>query len=81
MGKPAYHEAFGRVFWEDLDAHPNIAASFDALMGPSGHGVPDPNVLANPADWEFVKTVVDVGGGTGRYWPRCCAPPWFAARW
>ena len=32
-GKPAYHEVFGRGFWEDLDAHPAVAASFDALMG------------------------------------------------
>jgi SAM-dependent methyltransferase len=64
-GKPAYHEAFGRGFWEDLDAHPDIAASFDALMGPAGHGVPDSNVLVDPADWESVRTVVDVGGGTG----------------
>ncbi|HYM09814.1 MAG TPA: methyltransferase [Bryobacterales bacterium] len=64
-GRPAYDEAFGRGFWEDLEAHPDIAASFDALMGPAGHGAPDPNVLADPADWELVKTVVDVGGGTG----------------
>jgi|ERR1035437_6950050 SAM-dependent methyltransferase len=63
-GKPAYHEAFGCGFWEDLDAHPEIAASFDALMGP-GHGVPDWRVLVDPADWESVRTVVDVGGGTG----------------
>ena len=64
-GQPAYHEAFGRGFWEDLEAHPEIAASFDALMGPAGHGVPDPEVLVNPADWESVRTVVDVGGGAG----------------
>src|SRR5439155_18130724 len=64
-GKPAYHEAFGRGFWEDLDAHPDIAAVFDALLGPAGHGVPDPEVLVDPADWESIKTVVDVGGGTG----------------
>lgn len=64
-GKPAYHEAFNRGFWEDLDAHPDIAASFDALMGPAGHGIPDAQVLPDPADWEFVKSVVDVGGGTG----------------
>jgi len=64
-GKPAYHEAFGRGFWEDLDAHPDIAASFDALMGPAGHGTPDPHVLIDPADWESVRMVVDVGGGTG----------------
>ena len=64
-GKTAYHEAFGRGFWEDLDAHPEIAASFDALMGPPGHGVPDWRVLVDAADWESVRTVVDVGGGTG----------------
>ena len=63
-GRPAYHEAFGRPFWEDLDAHPAVAASFDALMGP-GHGVPDPDVLLDPSEWESVRSVVDVGGGTG----------------
>ena len=64
-GKPAYHEQFGRGFWDDLDANPAIAASFDALMGPVGHGTPDPEVLVNPADWESIRTVVDVGGGAG----------------
>ena len=64
-GKPAYHEVFGRSYWEDLNAHPEIAAEFDALMGPVGHGTPDPNVLPNPADWSKIQTVVDVGGGTG----------------
>jgi SAM-dependent methyltransferase len=64
-GKPAYHEAFGRGFWADLEAHPDIAASFDALMGTAGHGVPDWRVLADAAGWESVRTVVDVGGGTG----------------
>src|SRR5712692_11556925 len=41
-GAPAYHEMFGLPFWEDLDTHPDIAVSFDALMGPPGHGTPDP---------------------------------------
>jgi hypothetical protein len=63
-GAPAYHTVFGRPFWEDLQAHPDVAASFDALMGPAGHGIPDPEVLVN-GDWESVSTVVDVGGGTG----------------
>jgi 2,7-dihydroxy-5-methyl-1-naphthoate 7-O-methyltransferase len=63
-GAPAYHDVFGRPFWEDLRAHPDLAASFDALMGPAGHGAPDPEVLIT-ADWESVRTVVDVGGGTG----------------
>jgi 2,7-dihydroxy-5-methyl-1-naphthoate 7-O-methyltransferase len=63
-GAPAYHTVFGLPFWEDLQAHPDVAASFDALMGPAGHGTPDPEVLVN-GGWESVRTVVDVGGGTG----------------
>jgi SAM-dependent methyltransferase len=63
-GAPAYHEVFGRPFWEDLQAHPDVAASFDALMGPPGHGIPDPEVLVT-GGWDSVRNVVDVGGGTG----------------
>jgi hypothetical protein len=63
-GQPAYQEVFGLPFWEDLDAHPEIAASFDELMGPAGHGTPDPQILVS-GDWSAVRTVVDVGGGTG----------------
>jgi 2,7-dihydroxy-5-methyl-1-naphthoate 7-O-methyltransferase len=62
-GAPAYHTIFGRPFWEDLEAHPDIAAAFDALMGP-GHGPPDPEVLVT-GGWDSVRTIVDVGGGTG----------------
>jgi SAM-dependent methyltransferase len=64
-GKPAFHEVFGRPFWEDLEAHPEISERFDALIGPEGHGIPDPRVLLNPDDWKWIKTVVDIGGGTG----------------
>ena len=63
-GTPAYAEVFGRPFWDDLDAHPAIAADFDALIGPAGHGVPDPHFdLAD--GWDDVRSIVDVGGGTG----------------
>jgi 2,7-dihydroxy-5-methyl-1-naphthoate 7-O-methyltransferase len=62
-GAPAYHEVFGRPFWEDLKAHPKIAASFDALMG-RGPSTADPDVLIS-GDWDSVREVVDVGGGTG----------------
>jgi len=31
-GQPSYEKVFGRPFWEDLAAHPRIAADFDALM-------------------------------------------------
>lgn len=63
-GEPAYHTVFGRPFWDDLQAHPEIAASFDALMGPAGHGAPDPD-LPLAGGWDGIRTVVDVGGGTG----------------
>ncbi|HYB18210.1 MAG TPA: methyltransferase [Streptosporangiaceae bacterium] len=63
-GQPAYQNVFGRPFWEDLAAHPGIAADFDALMGPAGHGVPDFDIeLAG--GWDPIRTIVDVGGGTG----------------
>jgi hypothetical protein len=63
-GTSAYQELFGLPFFEDLAAHPGIAADFDALIGPAGHGVPDPEFQVS-GGWEAVKTVVDVGGGTG----------------
>ncbi len=63
-GAPAYHEHFGLPFWEDLDAHPEVAASFDALIGPAGHGAFNPDFQIT-GGWEAVRTVVDVGGGTG----------------
>ena len=63
-GQPAYATVFGRPFWEDLAAHPRIAADFDALMGPAGHGVPDYD-LELSAGWDRIRSIVDVGGGTG----------------
>ena len=63
-GRPAYHKVFGRSFWEDLDAHPEVAASFDALIGPVGHGEFSPDFDVQ-GGWDAVHTVVDVGGGTG----------------
>jgi hypothetical protein len=63
-GQPAYQQVFGRPFWEDLAAHPAIGAEFDALMGPAGHGVPDFDIELSDG-WDAVRTVVDVGGGTG----------------
>lgn len=63
-GKSAYHTVFGRPYWDDLEANPEIAAKFDALMGPAGHGAPDADIPI-AGGWEKVRTVVDVGGGTG----------------
>jgi 2,7-dihydroxy-5-methyl-1-naphthoate 7-O-methyltransferase len=63
-GRPAYDQVFGRPFFEDLDAHPEVGASFDALIGPAGHGTFDPEFDLT-GGWEMVRSVVDVGGGTG----------------
>jgi hypothetical protein len=63
-GQPAYQKLFGRPFWEDLAAYPKIAADFDALMGPAGHGTPDFDIELT-GGWNPVRTMVDVGGGTG----------------
>lgn len=63
-GVPGYRKVFGLPFWEDLDAHPDIAASFDALIGPMGHGAFDPHFPLT-GGWDAVRWVVDVGGGAG----------------
>jgi 2,7-dihydroxy-5-methyl-1-naphthoate 7-O-methyltransferase len=63
-GRPAYDKAFGMPFWDDLAAHPDVGASFDALMGPAGHGSFDPE-LPLRRGWDGVRSVADVGGGTG----------------
>jgi len=63
-GQPAYQKVFGLPFWEDLAAHPRVGADFDAMMGPAGHGVPDFDIELSDG-WAQIRTVVDVGGGTG----------------
>jgi len=63
-GAPAYHEVFGLPFWEDLNAHPQISERFDTLIGPAGHGAPNPEFEIS-GGWDAINTVVDVGGGTG----------------
>jgi SAM-dependent methyltransferase len=63
-GEPAYHKIFGRPYWDDLEANPRIAAEFDDLMGPAGHGTPSPDFEIE-GGWSGVRHVIDVGGGTG----------------
>ena len=63
-GRPAYADVFGLPFWEDLAANPDVAASFDELMGMAGHGTPDAR-FELASGWDAIHTVVDVGGGTG----------------
>ena len=63
-GEPGYRQIFGLPFWEDLEAHPAISAQFDALIGPMGHGTPNPE-FAISGGWDAIRSVADVGGGTG----------------
>src|SRR5262249_6694508 len=63
-GRAGCDQVVGRPCFEDLDAHPEVGASFDALIGPAGHGTPDPEFDLT-GGWEQVRSVVDVGGGTG----------------
>ena len=62
-GRPAYPEVFGCTFWEDLNAHPDLLASFDQLMRDNVEEI-GPAVAAE-FDWAAVSEVVDVGGGSG----------------
>src|SRR6266511_1678209 len=64
-GAPGYAEVFGLPFWEDLAAHPKVAASFDALMGPAGHGTPDAEIPIS-GGWEPVRTVFEGAGVADR---------------
>ena len=63
-GRSAYAELYGRSFWQDLEHDPALGQSFDALMGPLGHGVPDVG-FPLVGGWRAVRSVVDVGGGSG----------------
>ena len=64
-GRSAYAERFGRTFWQDLEADPALGESFDALMGPLGHGPPDASFEPDGGGRPAARLVVDVGGGTG----------------
>ncbi|MFK0229376.1 methyltransferase [Streptomyces sp. NPDC090303] len=62
-GRPAYQDRFGRPFWEDLSAEPELADSFDALMSCDEDLAYDAPVAA--LDWTGTRHVLDVGGGDG----------------
>ena len=64
-GKSAYAEMYGRQFWEDLAADPELASSFDALLKhPPEHGIPDSDFEIS-GGWGPIRTIVDVGGAIG----------------
>jgi precorrin-6B methylase 2 len=62
-GQPSYASMFGQPYWDNLNAHPALRASFDALMAAQLAGAGAEIVAAY--DWASVSAVVDVGGGDG----------------
>lgn len=62
-GEPAYPRQFGRGFWDDLAANPELSASFDSLMG--ARLAADAPALAGAYPWGALGHLVDVGGGNG----------------
>jgi 2,7-dihydroxy-5-methyl-1-naphthoate 7-O-methyltransferase len=64
-GRSGYAGLYGRPFWADLAARPELARSFDALLKhPPEHGVPDSDFEIS-GGWDAVQTIVDVGGAIG----------------
>lgn len=61
-GSPGYDRAYGRSFWDDLDADPHLSDTFDALLAqlltPG-----ETKAAADGYDWTSVGHLVDVGGG------------------
>ena len=62
-GEPAYEHRYGRGFWADLDARPELRRSFDAQMNRRFRVQAGP--IAERYDWGRFAEIVDVGGGDG----------------
>ena len=62
-GAPAYPQRYGREFWSDLDANPELRSSFDAQMN-RRFQVQAPQI-AERFDWSRFSEILDVGGGDG----------------
>ncbi|MEV6876185.1 methyltransferase [Amycolatopsis sp. NPDC051128] len=62
-GAPAYEHRYGRGFWADLDAEPDLRRSFDAQMN-WRFRVQAPQIAERFA-WSRFPRILDVGGGDG----------------
>ena len=62
-GAPAYVRRYGREFWADLDAEPELRRTFDAQMN-WRFRVQAPQI-AERFDWGRFPEILDVGGGDG----------------
>jgi hypothetical protein len=63
-GTSAYYKVFGVPIWRDFDRSPALADSYEKLMGPSGHDVPEMNFPIS-GGWDDVNSVILLGGETG----------------
>jgi hypothetical protein len=64
-GKSAFEKAFGTDLWDYLAAHPRENDWFNRHMQSQSVSLTLP--LVDVYDWSRARTVVDVGGGTGRF--------------
>jgi SAM-dependent methyltransferase len=62
-GEPAFERIFGAEFFDYLGRHPEWGSVFDQMM--ARHTAPVARELATNGALEGVRTLVDVGGGTG----------------
>jgi SAM-dependent methyltransferase len=62
-GEPAYPHRYGRDFWADLDARPELRRSFDAQMNRRFRV--QAAQIAERYDWGRFTEILDVGGGDG----------------
>jgi SAM-dependent methyltransferase len=62
-GTPAYVRRYGRDFWTDLDATPELRRSFDAQM--NWRFQVQAQQIAERFDWSRFPEILDVGGGDG----------------
>lgn len=62
-GTSAYEKRYGREFWADLDARPELRKSFDAQM--NWRFRVQAGQIAERFDWGRFGEIVDVGGGDG----------------
>lgn len=62
-GEPAYPHRYGRGFWDDLDARPELRRSFTAQM--AWRFRTQAAQIAERFDWSRFGEVLDVGGGDG----------------
>jgi len=62
-GAPAYVHRYGREFWADLDARPELRRSFDAQM--NWRFRVQAAQIAERFDWSRFSEILDVGGGDG----------------